>query len=243
MFAQQLSIVPLWPAPNKIKAFVTTRQLGNVAYHVNDCEKKVANNRARLKEHLKLKHEPAWLEQTHSNNIVCIDTLPKMTPKADGAYTKAINHPCIVMSGDCLPLLLCHKDFAEGVAVLHCGWRSLSKGIIENALVKMRQLSPSPIIAWLGPAISQKVYEVGDLVRDAFVTNNKKFEQAFKLKYSSNEQKYYADLYLIAKIILKQLGVAEVYGGDCCTYTQSEKFYSYRKDKNTGRMATVIWKE
>ncbi|NOR80645.1 MAG: peptidoglycan editing factor PgeF, partial [Methyloprofundus sp.] len=144
------------------------------------------------------------------------------------------NIVCTVLTADCLPILLCDQQ-GTMVAAIHGGWRGLLNGIIENTLVKMPD---SEILAWLGPAISAQCFEVGDDVRSAFINKSTQFAIAFKKQVNG---KYLADIYQIAKLLLNDVGVQKIYGGDYCTVTDKERFFSYRRDGQTGRMATLIW--
>jgi polyphenol oxidase len=248
-----------WPAATNIKAFYTTRYSVdlkasqydqaesdfnefNLALHVNDDSTQVLDKRKRLKDGLSLPSEPVWLEQIHSTNLVNIDKKPsnldlqiKSNIQADGSLTRTKGVVCCVMTADCLPVLLSNKQ-GDWVAAVHAGWRGLAGGIIENAIALYLGDS-SDLIAWLGPAISQVNFEVGSEVRDAFLLKNKQFEHAF---IASSGGKFKADLYAIAAQILSEKGIKS-FGGEFCTYRDSEKFYSYRRNPNTGRMASLIW--
>lgn len=237
-------IIPNWPTPNHIKAFTTTRLDGvssspyqsfNLAHHVGDALDNVMQNRERLKNKLKLPSEPIWLNQTHSNHVINLDH--ENTDKAaDGSYTTQKNKICAILTGDCLPILLCDKTGSE-IAAVHGGWRGLLAGVIESALKNFKN-SPQNIYAWFGPAIGPQAFEVGNDVRDPFVAIDKNAAQAFK---PLQQSKWLADIYLLAKQRLEKCGVTEIYGGDYCTYSDADKFFSHRRDKETGRMANLIW--
>ncbi len=240
-------IKPNWRAPNNIKAFTTTRNGANyndpygnfnLAEHVNDKPKSVLIHRQTLTQELKLPTPPFWLEQIHSTKVVMYNKqyLTKKI-KADASYTNKTNQICTVMTADCLPILFCNNQ-GSWVAATHAGWRGLLNGIVENT-IQQYQGKSSDLMAWLGPSISQRNFEVGEEVKQQFITVNTQFEQAF---IAQTNGKYLCDLYLIARLILQTFNV-EVIGGDYCTYEQQETFYSYRRDGETGRMASLIWIE
>lgn len=210
----------------------------NLALHVGDDPKQVINNRTHLKNSLELPAEPAWLEQTHSNKVIDLDSYSTSSPlsaEADGSFTRSSAKVCCVMTADCLPILLCNRQ-GDWVAAVHAGWRGLASGIIENAISKYSR-DKSEIIAWLGPAISQANFEVGVEVKQTFLDRNNRFDSAFK---ATSQGKYLADLYQIATQILAEYGIQSS-GGNHCTFRESDKFYSYRRHATTGRMASLIW--
>jgi len=231
-----------WPAPANIHGVTTLRAGGvslgqfsslNPADHVQDNLQHVLANRQRIRKILDLPAEPVWLSQTHSVQAVCADLVTDC-PEADASYSVKKNIVCCVLTADCLPVLLCDRH-GTMIAAIHGGWRGLLNGIIENTLHKM---PAGEIIAWLGPAIGVQCFEVGDDVRSAFINKSVQFVQAFK---KQNNGKYLADIYHIARILLNNAGVKEIYGGDYCTVTDINRFFSYRRDGQTGRMATLIW--
>ncbi|MDC9728969.1 MAG: peptidoglycan editing factor PgeF [Methyloprofundus sp.] len=236
-------ITPDWPAPANIHAVTTLRRGGvsqgaygcfNLAEHVGDNSEHVASNRQMLREELKLTDEPKWLNQTHSTDIVCADQLTGLVD-ADASYTDKKQCVCVVLTADCLPILLCDTQ-GVSVAAIHGGWRGLLNGILENSIA---QLPKTELMAWLGPAIGPQCFEVGAEVRQAFVNKHAMFAEAFILQKNAQ---YLADIYLIARLILNQAGVEKIYGGNFCTVTEAERFFSYRREGQTGRMATLIWK-
>ncbi|WP_455205873.1 peptidoglycan editing factor PgeF [Kaarinaea lacus] len=238
-------ILPQWPAPSRVHACVTTRVGGvsnasyaamNLADHVNDDSEAVLENRRLLKQRLDLPGEPAWLQQTHSTEVIKIDARQHYDPNADGSYTWDTNVVCAVLTADCLPLLLCDVH-GQGVAAVHAGWRGLANGIIEQTVEKMGVIA-GDLLVWLGPAIGPERFEVGADVLNAFCDNNPQAEKAFT---KTAEDRWLADLYHLAKLRLGTLGVTKIYGGDYCTYNDEALFYSYRRDKTTGRMASLIW--
>jgi polyphenol oxidase len=246
-------IIPDWPAPKNVRACITTRAGGlssapyasnNFGLHVGDDRAAVEANRNALCEHLGLKKSPQWLEQVHGVKIVRAKD-DMLVRTADASFSSDIGQACVVMTADCLPIFLCDQQGSQ-VAVLHCGWRSLAKGICARALSKFTS-SPRELMAYLGPAISQKHFEVGVDVLEAFFKSarNATHADAIAKAFIPGQRPlhFYADIYELARAELKSLGVTKIYGGDYCTYEQSENFYSYRRDGVTGRMAHVIWLE
>jgi polyphenol oxidase len=237
-------IIPDWPAPANVRATVTTRSGGvshapydsfNLATHVGDDPTAVRENRSRLRTALTLPAEPVWLKQVHG--VAVVDAAQGgVEPEADGAFAAQPGTVCAVLTADCLPVLLCNRAGTK-VAALHAGWRGLAGGVIE-AGVEALSVPGSELLAWLGPAIGPEVFEVGPEVRAAFVQDDAQAAQAFR---AAREGKYLADIYLLARLRLQRLGVTAVYGGGLCTVTDSARFYSYRRDGATGRMASLIW--
>lgn len=237
-------IAPDWPAPASIRAGTTTRQGGvsqppymglNLAGYVGDQPEAVAENRRRLRQQLALPGEPRWLQQVHGVAVVEAATVVG-TPAADASFTRLPNTVCAVMTADCLPLLLCNRQ-GSVVAATHAGWRGLLDGVIEETVVSMGGAA-ADLLVWLGPAIGPAAFEVGDEVRDAFIARHADARQAFRPLAAGH---WLADIYQLARQRLNKLGVTAVYGGDCCTYNDAERFYSYRRDGVTGRMASLIW--
>jgi YfiH family protein len=247
-------LVPDWPAPANIHAATTLRTGGvshspysslNPATHVGDDTDRVRQNRQIIREMLDLPAEPVWLDQIHSNRAVKAVN-PPYPPlqkggrgdlqQADASFTNESGLVCAVMTADCLPLLVCSTDGAQ-VAAIHAGWRGLLAGVISNTVNAMQQQN---LLVWLGPAIGPDCFEVGPEVRDAFLKKSAEFNNAFK---EQSNDKWLADIYQLARIELGALGIANVYGGTNCTFTEHERLYSYRRDTQTGRMATLIWRE
>ncbi|MBD3671054.1 MAG: peptidoglycan editing factor PgeF [Gammaproteobacteria bacterium] len=237
-------LMPEWPAPANVHAVTTTRQGGislspydsmNLADHVGDEIRNVNENRRHLRECLKLPAEPFWLSQVHGTQIVDVDQA-EAGVKADASYSQVAGRPCVVMTADCLPLLLCNANGSQ-VAAVHAGWKGLAAGIIESA-VRQFDSGGGDIMAWLGPAIGPQQFEVGDEVRDIFCRDDKAATEAFT---SHGDGKWLADIYQLARLRLARVGVDQVFGGGLCTYTDDQRFYSYRRDKETGRMASLIW--
>jgi YfiH family protein len=219
----------------------------NLATHVGDNPGAVVKNRFELSRYLP--GEPVWLNQTHTNKVIELVSCQPMSQGVrepfDGSFTRKPHMVCTVMTADCLPILLTDKQ-GSFVATVHAGWRGLANGIIANALAHIS--SEHQILAWLGPAISQKHFEVGDDVRETFLALSATHQHAFIRARSStinktSTNKWFADIYRLATIQLNLLGVDHIYGGNYCTYEQSERFHSYRRDGEGGRMASCIWIE
>lgn len=234
-------ITPNWPAPANVKALQTTRQGGvsdepynslNLGEHVKDNPMAVAKNRQLLNAYLP--SEPVWLNQVHGVRVLDA-ALSSCLENADASFTKKNNVVCVTMTADCLPVLLCDTH-GTVVAAVHAGWRSLCDGVIEATVASM-QIDGALLMAWLGPAIGPKAFEVGSEVRAQFIAQDAQAESAFKPK----ADKWLGDLYQIATQRLNRLGVTQIYGGGECTYTDSERFFSFRRDGDTGRMASLIW--
>ena len=233
-----------WPAPDFIKAGTTLRQGGvsrgayesfNLATHVGDELTAVERNRAILNQSLDVPNPPQWLEQIHSTKAVLLPS-EESIPKADAAYTFEKNTVCAVMTADCLPLLITDRE-GSCVAAIHAGWRGLCDGVIEATINKLPS-KPESLLVWLGPAIGADVYEVGEEVYDDFTKANHEAKQAFT---PTAEKHWLFDIYRLAKLRLNFIGVKQIYGGDRCTLSEEEQFFSYRRDDVTGRMASMIW--
>ena len=246
-------IIPNWPVPANVRACITSRKGGvslapyasnNLGLHVGDEPVRVGQNRAALCEQLGLTKAPQWLEQIHGIKVVDAKD-DGLVRTADGSFSKEVGQACLVMTADCLPILLCDEAGTQ-VAAIHCGWRSLAKGITAKALEKFTG-SPKKILAYLGPAISQPHFEVGVDVLEAFFESalTPAHADAIANAFVSAQRPlhFYADIYALARAELNALGVTQIFGGDYCTYSQAEDFYSYRRDKVTGRMASMIWLE
>jgi len=206
----------------------------NLATHVGDAPEAVSSNRRMLRQRLDLPGEPAWLTQSHGSRIVEIKGEREAGGEAaDASFSSAPDTVCAVLTADCLPVLL-----TDGftVAAVHGGWRGLLGGILDNALTRPPWRRPP--IAWLGPAIGPKAFEVGAEVRQTFLTRDPSFAAAFQ----PAGDRFLADLYQLATIILRQHRVSAVFGGGFCTYHDPERFFSYRRDGICGRMATLIWR-
>lgn len=249
------SISPSWPAPANIRAFTTTRHGGissspydslNLGLHVNDDSQKVLHNRQYVYLAEKVPAEPFWLNQTHSTNVIDISqqkynqSSDQAIINTDGSYTCHANKVSVVLTADCLPVLFCSSAGNE-VAATHAGWRGLCNGILENT-VDFFRCPATEILVWLGPAIGPQRFEVGLEVKQQFEIQDPNANFAFQL-IDYTKQKYLANLYLLAKQRLIKRGITQIYGGEYCTYSQNNLFYSYRRDKQTGRMASMIWFE
>ena len=241
---ENLSWIPAkWDAPPGINAGITTRTGGfsnapfnefNLASHVGDNELYVRKNRNKLIFDLKLKNEPVWLNQIHENRIVNADG--NINHFADGAITSTPGIPCVVMTADCVPLLMCNRA-GNKVAAIHIGWRGLSSGILTNA-IKAFDTNPEEILVWIGPHIRQKHYKVGIEVYRQCVEHDKNLEIAFN---KINDNHWYASLELMIQHILKKKDIHCINWSSYCTYADDNLFFSYRRDKTTGRMACLIW--
>jgi len=210
----------------------------NLGFHVGDNQNHVSKNRSLLTN---LLPKPAvWLNQVHSSNVIIVDEHFDFDElhDADALYTQLLNQPLAIMTADCLPILLVSDDEKE-VAAIHGGWRGLEQGIIKNTLACFSTKYEN-ISAWLGPAIGPSRFEVGAEVFELFQKSSPSFIQAFILQTNG---KYLADIYCIARTLLTQLGVKNITGGDYCTVSQSDLFFSYRRDGRTGRMASLIWRK
>lgn len=233
-----------WPAPANIHACTTTRVGGvssgvyssfNVASHVNDDTARVAENRRLLVDMLGLPSEPVWLEQVHGREVLLLDEQPAHY-RADGSLTRSPGKVCSVMTADCLPVLLCNRA-GTGVAALHAGWRGLAAGILEQGVSTMA--GEGELLAWLGPAIGPQRFEVGEEVIEQ-LEQGARYDSDW---YVASEQtgKWYVDIYRLARHRLKAAGVDQVSGGGFCTFTDDQRFYSYRRQGECGRMASLIW--
>jgi len=268
-------IIPDWPAPTNVRALQTTRSGGasaapyhslNLGTHVGDAPLVVARNRNSLNP--LLPSEPVWLEQVHGTRVANADAA-NCREIADACIATKRGAVCVVMTADCLPILLCDPQ-GTVVAAVHAGWKGLAAGVLEATVSAMQTTTHEnlsrknlarenaaqslQLMAWLGPAISQIAFEVGAEVRDCFVAQNPAATAAFSPSPPPREgkrkrqnaqrsapEKFHADLYALARLRLQALGVTQIYGGNRCTYTESDTFFSYRRDGVTGRMATFIW--
>lgn len=238
-------ITPAWTAPKTISALSTTRKGGvsvapfdsfNVGLHVGDDEQAVLANRELLTN--QLPNPAVWLNQIHSSDVVVIDERSDLNQvrSADALYTRLAKLPLAIMTADCLPVLLSSTSGDE-IAAIHGGWRGLAQGILANTLTHFKAL-PNDIIAWFGPAIGPSEFEVGQEVKACFCELNANHQHAF----TPRGDKYLADIYLLARQQLTQLGVVNIFGGEHCTVSDKSQFFSYRRDGETGRMASLIWR-
>ena len=237
-------IQPDWPAPSRVKALTTLRTGGysrgpyasfNLAAHTDDDPDAVQKNRWLLRENFGLPDEPAWLQQVHGSGIVnAADGV--IGAEADGSWSCVSGKVCVVMTADCLPVLFCDRRGTR-VAAAHAGWRGLHAGVITEA-VRVLESDPAELMVWLGPAIGPQAFEVGEEVVRAFVDKNGRNSAAFR---QTDERHWLGDLYQLARTELSLLGIEGVFGGQECTFSDPQRFYSYRRDGATGRMASLIW--
>lgn len=241
------TIVPDWPAPAGVRAAFTLRSRGvslppfdtfNIAAHVGDEPRAVAENRALLRASLELPSEPVWLEQVHGHGVVELDGPASVGSPgpADAAVTCSSGRVCAIQVADCMPVLFAAPD-ASAVGAAHAGWRGLAGGVLE-ATVRAMKTPPGELLAWLGPAIGQAHFEVGDEVRAAFLAGDPGAAAAF---VANPRGRWQCDLYALARRRLAAIGVSSVHGGGWCTYADPGRFFSYRRDGRCGRMAAVIW--
>ncbi|HYQ37368.1 MAG TPA: peptidoglycan editing factor PgeF [Pseudomonas sp.] len=237
-------LLPDWPAPANVRACVTTRAGGvsvapfdsfNLGDHVEDDPVAVAENRRRLQALLGCR--AAWLQQVHGAAVVEAD--PTTLAVADASWSSTPSVACAIMTADCLPVLFCDRA-GRRVAAAHAGWRSLAGGVLEASAAAL-DCPAEQVLVWLGPAIGPQAFEVGAEVREAFVARHAEAAAAFVP--SVNPGRFMADLYQLARIRLAAIGVMAVYGGGLCTFSDTERFYSYRRASRTGRLASLIWLE
>ncbi len=238
-------IAPQWPAPVSVRAIVTTRLGGtslggyagfNLATHVGDDPAQVEANRALLRHGLKLPAEPCWLDQIHGADCVDASLRFEQPPAADAAFADRPGVVCAVLTADCLPILLSDRA-GSMVAAVHAGWRGLANGVIPNAVSCLT--AAAELIAWVGPGIGPRHYRVGPDLRERFMTHDSAHERAFQTRPDGD----YANLALIAQQQLLQSGVSHVTLSGLCTYEDSARFYSFRRDAVCGRFASLIWIE
>ena len=254
-------ITPDWTTPANVRALLTTRVGGyslppydsfNLGAHVGDTPAAVARNRAVLSG--RLPAEPIWLSQVHGVDVadaaeLATDAAGKPVPVADAIVARVPGRVCVVMTADCLPVLLC-DDAGTVVGAAHAGWRGLADGVLEATIARMG-VAPGKLRAWLGPAIGPDHFEVGDEVRAAFVRTDPLAAAAFRpvacegaaTDGAARASKWWADLFILARQRLLRAGVTHVEGGGVCTYADDRRFYSYRRDGRTGRFASMVWLE
>lgn len=241
-------ITPDWPAPATVRALSTTRAGGvsggvfralNLGDHVGDDPTCVATNRRLLQQTAGIPGTIPWLSQVHGCVVHPADAPYRATPEADAACAHVAGQPCVVMTADCLPVLFCNRA-GSVVAAAHAGWRGLHGGVLEATIASMG-CAPGELLAWMGPAIGPEAFEVGPEVREAFISEQAEAATAFQP--SPHQGKWLADIYQLARLRLARAGVSAVYGGEHCTVSAPERFFSYRRDGQTGRMASLIWIE
>ena len=242
-------LTPDWSVPDRVRAISTTRVGGvsarpwrslNLGDHVEDNPEHVQENRQRLAKSVGLVSERiGWLNQVHGTEVVELgpDNVGQ-TNTGDASFTRHPDIACAILTADCLPVILADRE-GTVVGAAHCGWRSLFGGVVENLVGEMAVV-PETLQAWLGPAIGPDSFEVGPEVRDAFLDHDSCAVHAFKAE-GARPGHFMADIYALATLRLNHLGVSSVTGGGLCTVQDSDRFFSYRRDGRTGRMATLIW--
>ena len=237
-------LAPDWPVPSHVGSLLTTR-LGGVSHgdyaslnlgdHVGDDPAAVARNRLLVTERVP---QPLWLEQVHGTQVVdAAQSRGSLAPpQADAAFVREPGIACVVMTADCLPVLFCDRS-GTVVAAAHAGWRGLLAGVLEETMRSMA-VPGAELMAYLGPAIGPQAFEVGDEVRSAYLAADAESALAFTPRAPG---KWLADIYLLGRQRLAAQGLTQVYGGSCCTFSDAQRFFSYRRDGKTGRMASMIW--
>lgn len=235
---------PDWRPHGRVRLAVTTRTGDfspppwrgfNLGMNCGDNAQRVESARQHVQRVLETDHPPAWLQQVHGTRIVTTDAVDR---HADGVWTSEHSWPCVVLTADCLPVILARTD-GHAVGAFHAGWRGLRAGIIERAV---DSLAPdrAPLSAWLGPAICQQCYQVGDEVRRAFLEWGGDAGDAFR---GDDEGRWRMSLVQLARLALSRVGVTDVTGGNHCTACETDRFYSFRGEKETGRFASLVWLE
>ncbi|WP_372966294.1 peptidoglycan editing factor PgeF [Marinobacter sp.] len=249
MISESLVLRPEWRAPDKVKALSTTRKGGvsrppweslNLGGHVGDNPKHVEQNRQLLARFIGLgANKIGWLNQVHGTRVaeMTSETL-NSCPDADASFTRQKGIVCAILTADCLPVILADRK-GEVVGAAHAGWRGLCDGVLEN-LIDAMAVDPSELIAWFGPSIGPKSFEVGPEVRAAFVERQAESVNAFT-EQGARSGHFVANIYQLARLRLRRAGVSTVYGGSLCTVMDDAWFYSFRRDGQTGRMATLVW--
>lgn len=239
-------VVPDWPAPMTIGALSTTRMGGgsqapfdhlNLGDHVGDDPQAVTANRLLLQQALGAGVRCQWLNQVHGAKVARLDRVGPV-PDADAAVTQKPGIACLVMTADCLPVLFCDRQGTR-VAAAHAGWRGLAGGVLEATLEALA-VPADQLLCWLGPAIGPRAFEVGAEVKQQFCRQQPEAESAF-VPYDRLRNSWLADIYQLARLRLARAGITAIYGGQACTFTDRERFFSYRRDGQTGRMASLIW--
>ncbi len=247
-------ILPQWGKTlPSVRAIATTRSCGNslppyddgcegaglnFGVHVGDAIEYVQQNRAQIRKYFPA--EPAWLTQVHGTTVLDAAQVQD-APRADASFTTQPGVVCAILTADCLPVLFADEQ-GRAVGAAHAGWRGLAGGILENTVAAMHASGAGNLHAWLGPAIGPQQFEVGDDVVQAFVVKDAAMQSAFK-SMDQRPGKYLADIYQLARLTLAHVGVTQVAGGKYCTVSERKRFYSFRRDGVTGRMASLIWLE
>lgn len=239
-------IKPNWPTPENVKAYTSTHKGGiskppydsfNFSLKTGDNPNAVLTNRKILSQKLNLPKEPIWLKQEHTDIVLHLNknSQPTETP-ADASFTTDNGVVCVVLTADCVPILVCDQA-GTIVAAIHAGWKGIAKGVIAST-IKAMDIDPSNLLAWLGPAIGPNSFEVGHDFYETFLTQDPETKEAFV----KHKDRFLANIYFLASLSLKKAGINKIYGGGFCTFTQEDLFYSYRRDgEKTGRMASLIW--
>jgi polyphenol oxidase len=253
-------ITPDWPAPPGVRAAFTLRTGGvsvapydslNLGARIGDSPGAVGENRRRVREKLRLPAEPIWLEQVHGTEVVELAAIvagvrsagpvgaaPDIAPTGDASIARSAGWVCAIRVADCMPVLFAAQD-GSAVGAAHAGWRGLAGGVLE-ATVRRLGVPASKLIAWMGPAIGPKHFEVGDDVRAAFMAADADSASAFVMNVRGRWQ---CDLHALARRRLNALGLSAIYGGGWCTFAEADRFFSYRRDGQCGRMAALTWIE
>ena len=215
----------------KPKAFLNGFDSFNIADHVADNSQKVFDNRKKLVRYYDLPSEPRYLNQIHSDKCL---TFNSSECEGDAIYSNRKNEVCAILTADCLPIFIT-DTLGQEVAIIHAGWKGLLRGVIEQTI---KFFDSKNLVAHFGPAISQDSFEVGEEVRDQYISKDSIFKSAFK----TITGKQYLDLYHAAKLILNTFDIYKISGGDECTFNQKDEYFSFRRDgKNSGRMVNLIW--
>ena len=247
-------IEPNWVAPQQVRAFCTTRHGGvskspfntlNLGLNAGDDSADVLQNRIIVRSHLPT--EPLWLKQIHGATVstpINRNASSGRPFEADAAVTNIPNEVLAILTADCMPVLFASKSGGV-IGAAHAGWRGLSGGVLENTLQEMLAispgLSPKDIVVWMGPAIGPTAFEVGEDVLQAFTPQGQDILSKAFTPIVASPGKYWANLYLLARDRLRSLGIERIDGGDFCTFNDSVRFFSYRRDKETGRFASLVW--
>ena len=239
-------LVPDWPAPRRVRAFVTTRAGGvstgeyasmNLGANSGDDATNVERNRRFVRD--LLPGEPAYLAQVHGSDVADLDAVdPATRPRADAAASARPGRVAVVLTADCMPVFFTDRA-GERVAVAHAGWRGLAAGVLEATLAALRT-PPEDVLAWMGPAIGPDAFEVGPEVKEAFERVDPQAAAAFRPHVPG---KFMADLYTLARQRFARAGVRHVHGGGFCTFHEPARFFSYRRVQKSGRMGAFIWRE
>ena len=244
--AEPQVIVPDWPAPPGVRSAFTLRTGGvsvapydslNLGASIGDSPEAVAENRRRVREKLRLPAEPVWLEQVHGVEVVVLGA-PDLPPTGDASVARGAGCVCAIRVADCMPVLFAARD-GSAVAAAHAGWRGLAGGVLE-ATVRRLGVPASQLIAWMGPAIGPAHFEVGEEVRAAFTATDVDAASAF---VANARGRWQCDLYALARRRLAGIGISGIYGGGWCTFAEADRFFSYRRSGQCGRMAALIWIE